>query len=69
MQDISILQNESKMKAALGQKIQVSLPKAFQTSKTQNKRLVVKRVPTDIAGTEFKSSLISIKSTMTRLND
>ena len=43
-----ILQNESKMKATLGQKVQVSLPKAFQTSKAQNKRLVIKGVPIDI---------------------
>ena len=33
VQDMFILQNESKKKAALGQKVQVSLPKAFQTSK------------------------------------
>ena len=57
MQDMIILQNESKMKAALGQKVQVSLPKAFQTSKAQNKRLAVKGVPTDITETEFKEFL------------
>ena len=54
VQDMIILQNESKMKAALGQKVQVSLPKAFQTSKAQNKRLAIKGVPTDITETEFK---------------
>ena len=32
MQDVIILQNESKMKAALGQKVKVSLPKAYQTN-------------------------------------
>ena len=52
-----ILQNESKMKAALGQKVQVNLPKAFQTSKTQNKRLTIKGVATDITETEFKEFL------------
>ena len=57
VQDMIILQNESKMKAALGQKVKVSLPKAFQTSKVQNKRLAIKGVPTDIAETEFKEFL------------
>ena len=57
VQDMFILQNESKMKAALGQKVQVSLPKAFQTSKTQNKRLAIKGIPTDITETEFKEFL------------
>ena len=45
------------MKAALGQKSKISLPKAFQTSKAENKRLVVKGVPTDITETEFKEFL------------
>ena len=57
MQDMIILQNESKMKAALGQKVLVSLPKAFQTSKAQNKLLAIKGVPSDITETEFKASL------------
>ena len=52
-----ILQNESKMKAALGQKVQVSLPEAFQTSKVQNKRIAVKELPADITETEFKEFL------------
>ena len=52
-----ILQNESKIKTALGQKVQVSLPKAFKTSKAQTKRLAIKGVPTDITETEFKESL------------
>ena len=52
-----ILQNETKMKAALGQKVKITLPEAFQTSKAQNKRLVVKGVPTDITETEFKEFL------------
>ena len=45
------------MKTALGQRVQVSLPKAFQTSKAQNKRLAIKGVPTDITETEFKEFL------------
>ena len=49
-----ILQSETKMKAALGQKVKVSLPKAFQTSKAQTKSLAIKGVPTDITETEFK---------------
>ena len=53
IQDIVILQNESKKKAALGQEVKVSLPKAYQT----NKRLAVKRVPTDITEAEFKKVL------------
>ena len=31
VQDVTLLQNENKMKAALGKKVKVSLPKAFQT--------------------------------------
>ena len=57
IQDVIILQNETKMKAALGQKVKISLPKVFQTSKAQNKRLAVKGVPTDITETEFKEFL------------
>ena len=48
VQDMIILQSESKMKAALGQKVNVSLPKSFQINKAHTKRLVVKGVPTDI---------------------
>ena len=33
VQDIIILQSESKMKAILGKNVKVSLPKAFQTNK------------------------------------
>ena len=57
VQDMIILQNESKMKAALGQKVKVSLPKAFQTSEVQNEGLVIKGVPTDITEIEFKEFL------------
>ena len=57
MQDVIILQNENKMKAAPGQKVKVSLPKAYQTSKVQSKDLAVKGVPTDITEVEFKEFL------------
>ena len=40
MQDVIISQNESKMKAALGKNVKISLPKAFQTSKEQTKVLL-----------------------------
>ena len=39
MQDV-ILQNESKMKAALGKNVKISLPKAFRTSKNKQKFLL-----------------------------
>ena len=57
IQDVVILQDESKMKAALGQKVKVSLPKAYQINKVPNKRLAVKGVPTDITEAEFKEFL------------
>ena len=57
VQNMIILQSESKMKAALGQKVKVSLPKAFQINKAHTKSLVVKGVPTDISESEFKEFL------------
>ena len=57
VQDMIILQSESKMKTTLGQKVKVSLPKAFQINKAQSKSLVVKGVPTDITESEFKEFL------------
>ena len=57
LQDVIILQNESKMKAALGKNVKISLPKAFQTGKEQTKSLAVKGVPTDITDDEFKEFL------------
>ena len=57
MQDVLILQSETKMKAALGQTVKVSLPKAFQTTKIQTKSLAVKGVPTDVTDCEFKEFL------------
>ena len=57
MQDVILLQSETKVKAALGQKVKVSLLKNFQTSKLQNKSLAVKGIPTDITEAEFKEFL------------
>ena len=57
VQDMIILQSESKMKAALGQKVKVSLPKTFQINEAHTKILVVKGVPTDITESEFKEFL------------
>ena len=57
MQDIIILQNESKMKAAPGENVKISLCKAFETSKEQTKSLAVKGVPTGISKNEFKEFL------------
>ena len=56
-QDAVILQNESKMKAALGKNVRISLPKAYQILQKQNKCLAVKGVPTDITETDFKEFL------------
>ena len=57
MQGVVISQNESKMKAALGKNVKVSLPKAFQTSKEQTKSLAVNGVPTCLTDIEFKEFL------------
>ena len=57
LQDVTILQSETIMKAALGQKVKISLPKAYQTNKVPTKSLVVKGVPTDITVSEFKEFL------------
>ena len=57
VQDMIILQSESEMKAEPGQKVKVSLPKAFQINKAHTKNLVVKGVPTDISESEFKEFL------------
>ena len=43
MQDVGILQNENKMKAALGRNVKVSLPQAFQTNKEKPKILQSKK--------------------------
>ena len=39
VQDVVILQSETKMKAALGKNVRVSLPKVFQTNKPKTKVL------------------------------
>ena len=51
LQDVLILQSETKMKAALVQKVKISLLKAFQTSKVSTKSLA------DITEEEFKEFL------------
>ena len=56
-QDAVILQNETKMKAALGKNVRISLPKAYQITQKQNKCLAVKGLPTDITETDFKEFL------------
>ena len=57
VQDVVILQSETKMKAALGKNVKVSLPKVFQTNKTPNKSLAIKGIPTDITDVEFREFL------------
>ena len=47
------MQSESKMKAAQGENVKISLPKAFQTSKVQTKSLAMKGVPTETEFIEF----------------
>ena len=59
VQDIIILQSESKRKAAPGKNVKVSLPKAFQTKKHQQKSLLhVKGVQQTEGAKSFKNSLI-----------
>ena len=57
VQDVVILQSKTKMKEALGKNVKVSLPRAFQTNKTQTKSLAIKGVPTDITDKEFHQFL------------
>ena len=54
MQDIIILQSKTKMKTALVKNVKVSLHKAYQTNRTQNKSLAVKGVPIDLTNDEFR---------------
>ena len=42
VQEVIISQSESKMKAAQGKNVKVSLPKDFQTNKVQTKSLATK---------------------------
>ena len=57
MQDIIILQSETKMKAAPGKNVKVTLPEAYQTNRTQNESLAVKGVPTDLTDDGFREFL------------
>ena len=57
LQYVIILQSETKMKGTFGQKVKISLPKAFQTNKVSTKSLAVKGVPTDITEADFKEFL------------
>ena len=57
LQEATILQSETKVKAALGQKVRISLPRAYQINKAPTKSLVVKGVPTGITVSEFKEFL------------
>ena len=57
VQDVIILQSETKMKAALGQNVKITLPKAYQINITQNKSLAIKGVPTDLMDDEFREFL------------
>ena len=57
VQDVVILQSEHKMKTALGQNVKITLSKAYQINRTQNKGLAIKGVPTDITDDEFREFL------------
>ena len=57
VQDVVILQNENKIKAAPGQNVKITLPRAFQINRTRNKSLAIKGVPTDITDDEFREFL------------
>ena len=57
MEDVIILQNENKIKAALGKNVKIRLPKTFYPNKEQTKGLEGKGVPTDIVDDEFKTFL------------
>ena len=54
LQDVIILQNKNKMKAASGKNVKVNLPQAFQTNEEKPKSLAVKGIQTDITDDEFK---------------
>ena len=54
--NVGILRSESRMKACLGQKVKISLPKVYQTAKPK-KSLVIKEVPAKVTEQEFKEFL------------
>ena len=58
--DFLVIGNIYKVKR-IGENVKVSLPKAFQTNKTQNKGLAIKGVPTDTTDEEFQEFLDLIK--------
>ena len=57
LQDVVILQSESKMKAELGKNVKISLPKAYQINQKQIKCLAMNGVPTDITEAKFQEFL------------
>ena len=59
--DVAILQSDNKMKACFGQNVSASFPKAYQTAKAASKTLVVKGVPVEMSGKDFKEFLDLIK--------
>ena len=65
-EDCAILQNESKMKAALGPNVKVSLPQACQSAKKQSQKVLIKGVSTDIKQEEFENMLTQSKSTFAK---
>ena len=64
--DCAILQNKSKMKAALGPNVKVSLPRAFQSAKKQSHKVLVKSVSIDIKQEEFENMLTQNKITFAK---
>ena len=65
-EDCVILQIESKMKAALGPNVKVSLPKAYHTAKAQNYKVLIKGVSADIKREEFENMLNHNKITFAK---
>ena len=64
--DCAFLQNESKMKAALGPNVKVSLPQAFHSARKQSHKVLVKGVLTDIKQEEFENMLTQNKITLAK---
>ena len=64
--DCAILQNESKIKAALDPNVKVSLPQAFHSVKKQIHKVLVKGISTDIKQEEFENVLTQNKTTFAK---
>ena len=64
--DCAILQNESKMNAALGPNVKVSLPQTFHSARKQSHKVLVKGVSTDIKQEEFENMLTQNKTTFAK---